>query len=223
MDNTARQCKAIIYSKLLGYNEALELQSQYFEAVKENDDNGVVMFLQHKPVLTYGKNAGDGNLLVSRAALETMGIELAETNRGGDITYHGPGQLVVYPILNLKKFKQDTHWYLRQLEEVIIRVLGKYDIKAQRRPHYTGVWIGERKITAVGIHVRKWITMHGLGFNVEVNKDHFGLITPCGISEFGISSLDDYLETVVFEDVLQDVIEGFEEVFEMELIKVNQS
>ncbi len=212
-----RKCYAISFNDLIGYSEGLEIQQKAFNVVKENDLDGIVLFLQHKPVITIGSNGGEDNLLVGKERLNKVGIELYETNRGGNITYHGPGQMVVYPILNLNKFKKDSHWYLRQLEEVIIQTLKTYDIEAGRKPKYTGVWVEDKKITAIGVRIKRWITMHGLAFNLSVNKDHFRLINPCGITDFGVTSLNDFLREVSYEDLLKRVREKFEEVFQVSL------
>lgn len=210
-------CYVIKIDKPVGYAEGLEIQQRTFNLVKEKQMDGIILFLQHKPVITIGSSGGKENLLVSKERLDALGIELFQTRRGGNITYHGQGQLVAYPILNLNKFKKDAHWYLRQLEEVIIRTLKTYGIIAGRKPKYTGVWVEDSKIAAIGVYVKRWITMHGFAFNLFVNKEHFSFINPCGITEFGVASLDDYIEEIDYDDVVNRVKNKFKEVFDMEL------
>ena len=146
-----------------------------------------------------------------------MGIDLHTTNRGGNVTYHGPGQMVVYPVMDLTKFRKDSHWYLMQLEEVVIQTMEKYGVLGGRKPKYTGVWINGKKIAAIGVHLKKWITMHGFAFNLYVDKSHFDLINPCGIREYGITSFDDHIKDIKYTEVIDSVKSSFEEVFEIEL------
>ena len=213
-----KRCYVLEYNKYVGYEEGLVLQYDALDLVRQNQMDGIILLLQHKPVITIGKNGGKEHLLASKESLDKLGIELYETRRGGNITYHGPGQLTAYPILNLKKFEKDIHWYVRQLEEVVIEVLKTYEITAGRKRQYTGVWVENRKIAAIGVHVTRWITMHGFAFNFSVNKEHFGLINPCGITEFGIVSLDDYLKKVAYGDVTNRVKDSFSKVFDTALI-----
>lgn len=215
-----RDFYAVEYDNEIKYGEGLTIQKNVFEMVKENNMGGILLLLQHKPVFTIGSKGGWENLLTPIEHLKEQGIEIFETNRGGNITYHGHGQLVAYPIFNLKALKKDTHWYLRQLEEVIIRTLETFDIKAGRKEKYTGVWVEDKKIAAIGVHVKRWITMHGFAFNLTVNKAHFRLINPCGIKEYDIASLDDYIESVVYSDVVKEVKKQFERIFNIEFKKI---
>ena len=215
-----RTCQIIAIDHPVSYADGLKIQQNAFEWVHENNADGIILLLKHKPVITIGKSGGRSNLLVTEEMLNEVGIELHESNRGGNITYHGPGQLVGYPILNLRKFKKDAHWYIRQLEEVIIRTLDGYGISSGRKSEYTGVWVQEKKIAAIGVSLKKWITGHGFALNIEVNKEHFNLINPCGITEFSVASLDDYIEGVDYSDVVKKVILSFQEVFEVELSDV---
>lgn len=200
---------------LTGYGDGLELQKKVFDIVSMAEADGVLILLQHKPTFTIGRNGGQENLLVSKEMLNEYGIELHEANRGGNITYHGPGQLVGYPIFNLKMLEKNVIWYVRKLEEALIRTLSSYELNGDRKSEYPGVWIGDGKIAAIGVHAKKWITTHGFAFNIAVNKEHFGLINPCGIKEFGVASLDDYLDGLEFNDVVDRVETAFEEVFEI--------
>jgi len=217
-----KKCYLVEFDRLINYREGLEIQESAFNIVKESEIDGIILLLQHNPVFTIGRDGGENNILISRERINKLGIEIYETNRGGNVTYHGPGQLVAYPILNLKKIKKDVHWYIRQLEEVVIQTLKTYGIIAGRKDKYTGVWVGDTKITAIGVHVKRWITMHGFAFNICVNKDHFRLINPCGITEFGIASLNDFVEGVKYSDILMRIEKKFEEVFDIKLIKDNE-
>lgn len=216
-------CHVIKYNNPISYKEGLEIQKIAFDIVNNGETDGVLLLLEHNPVFTIGKSGGKENLLISKEKLDEYGIELCETNRGGNITYHGHGQLVGYPIFNLRKFKKDVIWYVRQLEEVIIKTLKNYDIIANRKPQYPGVWVDDKKIAALGIHAKKWITMHGFSFNIDINKQHFGLINPCGITEFGITSLNNYIEKVEFNDVVNLVESAFKEVFEIQFKNIDSN
>ncbi len=213
-----RTCYVIRLDRPLGYGEGIQMQQRAFEMVEEEKADGILLLLQHKPVVTVGRAGGMENLHVSRERLERLGIELHKTNRGGNITYHGPGQLVAYPIFNLKRWEKDVHKFVGMLEEVIIRVLADYGICAGRKSKYPGVWTGNSKIAAIGVGLKHWITMHGFAFNISVDKISFALITPCGITEFGVASLDDFVSPVDFEEVENRIIGRFEEVFEMNTI-----
>ena len=163
-----RSCFSLRLDGLTKYLEGLNLQNLALEKVMSGKADCILILLEHEPVLTVGKSGGRENLLVDERELERLGVELRNTGRGGNITYHGPGQVVAYPVLNLGKWKKDLPWYVHSLEEVVIRVLGDYDIEAGRKPEYRGVWVEERKIAAVGIAVKRWFTMHGFALNVRV-------------------------------------------------------
>jgi len=210
----SRRCFVVEFKEPLGYGDGLTFQERAFEKVSAGEADGILLLLEHKPVFTVGRSGGRENLLVDERVLEAYGIELYETNRGGNITYHGPGQIVAYPIFNLSKWKKDLPWYVSCLEEVVIQVLKDYNIKAGRKPKYRGVWVADKKIAAIGIAADRWITMHGFAFNVRVDKSHFELINPCGIKEFSVASLDDYVEDVDFREVVKKTREKFSLVFE---------
>lgn len=178
----------------------------------------VLILVEHAPVLTVGRNGGFQNILAAGEALKSQGISVYEVERGGDITYHGPGQLVGYPIIDLKMRDRDLHRYVRQLEEVIIRTLDCYGIIAGRKDGYPGVWVGSRKIAALGVAVKKWVTMHGFALNIACNLEHFQLIVPCGISGCGVTSMVDVLgREQDFAAVSRVVRDKFAWVFEVEL------
>ena len=203
----------------VSYDTGLKLQKRAFELVQSGHLTGVILMLEHLPVVTVGQRNRLNNLLVSEEKLKQLGIQLAKTNRGGDITFHGPGQLVVYPVLNLNCLKKDTHWYLRQLETVIINTLRVFDIQGTRKEKYTGVWVGNQKIAAIGVHVSKWITQHGLSLNLSVDKDFYKLINPCGITEYGVTSLSDCIGGFQIKDILGQIKIQFENVFGIRIIE----
>jgi len=214
-----RTCYVIQFDNPITYANGLKLQKQAYDIVRSGRVDGILLMLQHSPVFTVGSNGGMENLLVQRDVLSSMGIEICETSRGGNITYHGSGQLVVYPILNLNSFVKDTHWYLRQLETAVIKSLESVGLEGKRKEKYTGVWIGDKKIAAIGVHVKKWITMHGFSLNLHVNKAHFDLINPCGILEFGVASLNEYCEAVEDQMIIDKIREAFGYIFDMRLIQ----
>lgn len=213
-----KNCYVTELKEFISYKKGIELQKKAFDRVNSGEIDGILLLLQHNPVITIGKAGGRENLLVSEEKLKELGIELYESTRGGNITYHGPGQMVAYPIFNLNKFNKDAHLYLRQLEEVLIRTLNVYNIKAGRKVKYTGVWVDDAKIAAIGVALRRWITQHGFSFNISVNKDHFSLINPCGITRFGICSLEDFITDIDYDEVVYNVEMQFEKVFHMKLI-----
>lgn len=196
------------------------MQLELLEKRRNNEINDSLLLVEHPPVFTIGTSGTSDNITVSSDFLKDSGIEVFETKRGGDITYHGPGQLVGYPILNLKEHKKDLHWLLRSYEEVFIRLLKKeYDITAERIKGLTGVWVGDEKITAIGVGVRHWITYHGFAFNINTNLDHFSYIIPCGIRDKGVTSLEKILGYEVEEkEVMEKLIKYFAEVFNMEVL-----
>ena len=184
-----------------------------------------LLFVEHPPVFTLGKSGNIGNVLLSEERLKAKGIEFFRTNRGGDITFHGPQQIVGYPILDLEKFDTDIGHYLRNLEEVIILTLDEYGIQAGRSKGETGVWIDpgikgkERKICAIGVRCSRWITMHGFAFNVNTDLNYFNYIIPCGIQDKQVTSLQKELRKEIdFEEAKEKVKRNFEKVFGAELI-----
>jgi lipoyl(octanoyl) transferase len=183
-----------------------------------------LLFVEHPPVFTIGKSGNMENVLLSEELLKMRGIDFYRTNRGGDITFHGPEQIVGYPILDLEKFYTDIGKYLRHIEEIIILTLAEYGIKADRSPGETGVWIDpavkgkERKICAIGVRSSRWVTMHGFALNVNTNLDYFNLIVPCGIQGKQVTSLEKELgHTVDVNDVKEKLKKNFEKVFDVRL------
>jgi lipoyl(octanoyl) transferase len=174
------------------YSDALALQRELVEERRADRVPDLLLLLQHPPVITFGVK-GDGgrsNVRATTDRLTELGVQLSETGRGGDVTYHGPGQIVGYPILDLKPDRCDVHRYVRDLEEVMIRVCADYGVTAARIKGLTGTWVGDEKIGAIGVRISRWITSHGFAFNVATNLAEFQLIVPCGISDHGVTSLE---------------------------------
>jgi lipoyl(octanoyl) transferase len=185
-----------------------------------------LLFVEHPPVYTLGKSGKKENVLIDDQGLKDRDIQFFNTNRGGDITFHGPGQIVGYPILDLEKFYTDIGKYLRNLEEVIIQTLAEYGIKGDRSAGETGVWLDpgikgkERKICAIGVRCSRWITMHGFAFNVNTDLSYFNHIIPCGIVDKQVTSLDKELgRTLDMDEVKEKVKQNFEKIFEVRLIE----
>jgi len=174
------------------YVDALELQKRLVEQRRAGEIEDVLLLVEHPPVLTLGVR-GDGgrsHILVSEAELSARHIDVFETRRGGDITYHGPGQIVGYPIIDLNPDRRDVHKYVRDIEEVLIRVAADYGITAGRIPGLTGVWVGDEKLAAIGVRIQRWVTSHGFALNHTTDLSHFNLIVPCGIADRGVTSLE---------------------------------
>jgi lipoyl(octanoyl) transferase len=175
------------------YGKIYELQKKLNHARRKGTIPDTVILLEHHPCFTIGRKGGSDHILVTDQFLDQEGIRVYETDRGGDITYHGPGQLVCYPILDLNGFGCDVHWYARRMEEALIRTLEAFGIEAGRRDGYPGVWTGAVKIGAEGIAVQHWVTMHGVSLNVCPDLRHFSFIVPCGISTLGVTSMEELL------------------------------
>lgn len=201
-----------------------KLQNRVLPLEKQLSYQHQLLFVEHPPVITLGKNADDNNVLFNEEALAQRGVQLFHINRGGDVTYHGPGQLVGYPILDLDMFTTDLGVYLRNIEEVIIRTIADYGLVGERSPGETGVWLDvgkptARKICAIGIRTSRWVTMHGFAFNVNANLDHFNFIIPCGIPDKAVTSLQNELNSMMsMDEVKQKVRHYFEIVFDCKLV-----
>jgi lipoate-protein ligase B len=165
------------------------LQEQLVEERKRGDIPDTFLFLEHPPVITLGRASADGNVLAPHSVLAARGVEVFETSRGGDVTYHGPGQLVGYGIVDLKSHGRDVGAYLRRLEAAVIAFLARHGIAGERHPDYTGVWVGGHKVCAIGVRVDHWVTSHGFALNVDADLSPFDLIVPCGIRGRGVTSL----------------------------------
>ena len=170
----------------MSYNSAWDIQKEYHKKVVLGKEPDTLIIVEHEPVYTLGKNANDSHLLQS-ASEE---IQVFRIERGGDITFHGPGQIVVYPILDLNRFVKSVSWYMRTLEKIIIDTLSDFEIKAELKDGLTGVWVGDEKIGAQGVRISRWVTMHGLALNVNTDLRYFDGIIPCGIFDYGVTSME---------------------------------
>lgn len=203
------------------YAEAWAWQQSLVAARRENPSlEDLLIFLEHPPTYTLGKGASLEFVKFDPAAgvFKQKPRPVYRVERGGEATYHCPGQVVGYPILNLRHYRQDLHWYLRQLEEVLIRVLALYDIRGDRLPGFTGVWVRGRKVAAIGIKVSRWITMHGFALNVCPDLEGFEWIVPCGIADKPVGSLAQFVSGIDLDEIRQQIAAVFAEVFEVELI-----
>jgi lipoyl(octanoyl) transferase len=200
------------------YAAGLLLQRERVAARKAGAIPDTLLLLEHPHVYTLGRNARRENMLVSSAFLRSRGASVFETDRGGDVTYHGPGQLVGYPIIDLTQHRRDIAWYMRSLEAVFIRIAAEYGIEAGRSPGAAGVWVGNAKLVAVGVHISRWVTSHGFAFNVNTDLSFFDSIVPCGLHGRGVTSLQRILgHPVDLEEVGGKVIEAFGRVFSLEM------
>jgi len=219
MDLNRRSARELEVRRLgiVSYSEALELQKQLVEDRKAGRIPDQLLLLQHPPVITLGvKTRGNrSNIVASASTLEREGVEVFETGRGGDVTYHGPGQLVGYPIIDLKPDRCDVHRYVRDIEEVMIRIAASFTVTATRITGLTGAWVGTNKLAAIGVRISRWVTSHGFALNVTTNLGHFDLIVPCGIRDHGVTSLETVLgRSIAIAEVEDASIEAFERVFE---------
>jgi lipoyl(octanoyl) transferase len=214
---------------LIEYAEAWELQKRLVAARKTGAMEDVLLLCEHPHVITLGRNGKREHLLASELVLRQKGVEFHASDRGGDITYHGPGQLVGYPILNLSAIRKDVVWYVRMLEEVMIRATAEFGISAERVTGKTGIWVRgtsdsnapsvtEEKLGAIGVHLSRWVTSHGLAYNVSTDLRYFDLIVPCGITARKATSLEKILgRAVTRKEVVQPVVRNFGEVFGLEM------
>ena len=200
------------------YLEALAMQERLLHLRQQNKVSDIMLLLQHPPTLTLGTRENRYNILTPEAELQKLGVKIYKINRGGDVTYHGPGQIVGYPILNLNGYGKSVRLYVDKLEEVFLELLrDEYGITAGRDNQYTGVWVGDEKITAIGCSVKRWVTMHGFAFNVNTDLNHFKWINPCGITDKGVTSLQKILgQPQDIDRVNGQVISHFSRVFNCE-------
>ena len=216
-----RNC-TLIDAGRVSYQSGLDLQKKARELVRKGERDGIVLLLEHEPVITFGANGGKENLLLEEGSLRSTGVALVKAERGGNITCHNPGQLVVYPVLNLKKWQQDVHWYVRTIEEVVIKTLATYQLHAEWKPGLAGVWLNDEKIAAIGIFVSRWIASHGLALNVNNDLNIFKSVVPCGIRCYGVTSLYESGVEVDVNVVKHVLIAEFENQFECELKDIGE-
>jgi lipoyl(octanoyl) transferase len=212
----------IVELGLMGYGEAWALQKRLVAARKANAIEDVLLLCEHPHVITLGRNGKREHLLASEHVLKQKGVELHATDRGGDITYHGPGQIVGYPILNLGAIRRDVVWYVRMLEEAMIRATAEFGVSAERLQGKTGIWVRaattEEKLAAIGVHISRWVTSHGFAYNVSTDLRFFDLIVPCGIADLKATSLEKILErSIERKEVAPQLVNHFGEVFGLEM------
>lgn len=209
---------SVVKLGLIEYQAAYDLQLKILKLSQQEAIGNVLLLLEHPPVLTLGINGKDNNVLINEDVLGKMGVSVIRSNRGGDVTYHGPGQVVAYPIINLRQVGKSVKEYVRLLEETSITLLKEeYGISADRKSGFPGVWVGNDKITAIGCTVKKWVTMHGFALNVNTNLDHFQWINPCGFTDKGVSSIKKMLgESQDMDLAISHIIKHFSHLFNVE-------
>jgi lipoyl(octanoyl) transferase len=201
------------------YLEGLALQERQVQARQRGEVLDTLFLLEHAPVITLGRNARSEHLLVGHETLRALGLEVHEAGRGGDVTYHGPGQLVVYPVLEIPEARRDVHRFVRDLEEVMVRLCADYGLAAERIAGLTGVFVGGEKIGAIGVRLSRWVTSHGLAFNVNTDLSPYALIVPCGIRDRGVTSLARCLgRQVPLAEVMLRLVRHFAVVFELSVV-----
>lgn len=204
---------------LVTYENGMALQQKLVESRQREEIPDQLLLLEHPPVITLGRGGKLDNLLATPDSLQAHGVRFFETTRGGDITYHGPGQVVGYPILHLGEGNRDVRKYVTNLEEVLIRTVAEYGITAARIDGRRGIWVGNDKIAAIGVRIARWVTSHGWALNVNTNLEHFRLITPCGLQGTGVTSIERELGRAVPVDEVREVLAAkFAEIFDRELV-----
>jgi len=200
------------------YDEAFALQKELGARAGASSERFLIL-LNHPPVVTIGRRGTDRHIVASSELLEERGIAVREADRGGDVTFHGPGQIVGYPIIDLRERRRDIHRYLRDLESVIINTVRRFSLRAGRTEGLTGVWVGKEKLAAIGVAVRRWVTYHGFALNVNTDLDYFRVIVPCGIMDRGVTSMAELLEPPVDEEKVRDaLVEEFASKFDFDEI-----
>jgi lipoyl(octanoyl) transferase len=212
-----RYCEARWIGRI-DYADGLRAQEEAVDRLRAGEGDEQLFLLEHPHVFTLGRGADGSNILATSDQLKERAIEVFETGRGGDVTYHGPGQLVGYPILNLRPDRMDVHRYVRDIEEVLIRSIAEFGITGARVPGLTGVWVGNEKIAAIGVRIARWITSHGFALNVNTDLDYFRLIVPCGITDKGVTSISRLVgREIDLRNVASRVASNFAYVFEREV------
>ncbi|HLP16362.1 MAG TPA: lipoyl(octanoyl) transferase LipB [Bacteroidota bacterium] len=213
MADTTKHISTVLLGRTR-YADAWDIQRKVFDARVHGRIGDVLLLTEHEPVYTLGKGANEHHVLASAEELERRSIDIHWIDRGGDVTFHGPGQIVGYPIIDLNNFYLDVHRYLRDLEEMLIRTLAVYHIEAGRSEGYTGVWVGNEKAAAIGVKMQRWITMHGFALNVSTDLSYFERIIPCGIFHKGVTSMQQLTGAPIsIGEVMPVVINNFESVF----------
>lgn len=194
------------------YIPSLELQEELVAKRKTDDIRDTLILVEHEPVFTLGRNAKEENILLPRKEIEKLGVDVVEIGRGGDVTYHGPGQIVAYPIIDLKTLGKGVLWYVNSLEQVVIKVLADFGIIAEGGCEDRGVWIGNEKIAALGVRITRGVTMHGFALNVKLDMKPYSWIVPCGIHGKGVTSMDKFQPDISVAEVKKSIVQHFSEV-----------
>ncbi len=208
------------YLGLKPYQQAWDLQNSVREGILAGKKNGHLFLLQHPPTLTLGRGEKGTNLSSSPDSLQSAGFDVTQTNRGGQVTYHGPGQLIFYPVIHLRDFNLGVKQFVHHLEEIMIDFLARFDLDATRHPDYPGAWVDEKKIGSIGIHVRKQVTTHGLALNIQTDLGHFAHITPCGIAGVKMTSMAAQGVHLTVENALIPFVDSFARTFHCDLKQV---
>jgi lipoate-protein ligase B len=212
----------VIDIDLMEYQRAWDLQREVVAAKLESDLPDILILLEHNPVITLGRRGNRRHLRASPEVLATEGIEIYHVERGGEVTYHGPGQIVGYPILNLRNWHRDVSWYIFNVEEVLIRTLGDFGIEGSRNRLNRGVWVGDSKIGSIGVAITRWVTYHGFSLNVSPDMNHYHLITPCGLEGIEVTSIERILGGKPdHRKVRVSISRHFQHVFDMELARMD--
>jgi len=207
---------------LIEYERAWNFQRELVAAKRTSDLPDILMLLEHSPVITLGRRGNRQYIRASPEALTAEGINIHHVERGGEVTYHGPGQIVGYPILNLRNWRRDISWYILNLEEVLIRTLGDFGIEATRNRLNRGAWVGDSKIGSIGVAISRWVTYHGFSLNVSPNMDHYALITPCGLDGIEVTSLRELLGKEPDHARVRDgIAHHFQKIFDIELARMD--
>lgn len=206
----------------ISYNDAFDLQKKFVDGRLKNRIQDTFILLEHLPVFTANREVTFRNILAPQEVLAREGIEVCKTDRGGDVTYHGPGQIVGYNIMDLKNYGKDLHAYIRNVEQLLIDTLGEFGIESGRDTKHPGVWVGNEKIAAIGIAVKSgWITMHGFALNVQPNMDHYRMIIACGIADKGVTSMHKILgREIALQDVKACLVKHYEKIFNLTTKKI---
>lgn len=212
--DTGRVAEVIRLGTGVSYADAYRAQRARVDAVIAGTAGNALFLVEHSPVITQGRASHPSNLRVPAEILEARGVALEEADRGGDVTYHGPGQLVAYPVLALAQWRKSVNWYLRTLEETLIAVLADYGLRGEREAGLTGIWVDGAKVAAIGVGLRHWVTYHGIALNVDPDMKHFGLIVPCGLADKPVTSLAKLLgEAPSMDEVTQRFVAAFHRCF----------
>ncbi len=214
----------VVLLGIMDYKEVYEMQKKLLKMRQQGTIEDTLILVEHKPVITLGKRGGESNILASKQFLEERGINVYPVDRGGNVTYHGPGQIVGYPIIDVKNYGKDIRKFVHNIEEIFIQLLrDEYSIIAGRNPVNTGVWVEDEKITAIGFAVKRWVTMHGFAFNVNTNMEHFRLIYPCGIKDKGVTSLERLTgNTLEIDELINQIKKYFSKIFDVQIQEMSK-